>query len=135
MGYRSDVAIAYVFQHKEQVDEVLAIYQMHPFVQKHDLAKEWQVHEWGGRWGLTYTASYVKWYDSYEDVQGFEHMFDVVQQFVEERDVFLYAYRKIRIGEEDQDIEHSSDSNDPDGELTDELYDRMKLRREIETDF
>lgn len=135
MGYYSDVAIAYVFQHKEQVDEVLAIYQMHKFVQEHDLAKEWEVHDWDGRWGLTYKAIAVKWYDSYEDVQGFEHMFDVVQKFVEERDVFLYAYRKIRIGEEEQDIELSSDSNDPDGELTDELYERLGVVREIKTDF
>lgn len=135
MGYRSNVAIVYVFKHKEQVDEVLAIYQMHKFVQEYDLAKEWKVHEWNGKWGLTYTAEHVKWYDSYEDVQGFEHMFDVVQKFVEERDVFLYAYRKIRIGEEDQDIEHASDSNDPDYELLDELYDRLGVIREIRTDF
>jgi len=114
---------------------VMAIYQMHKFVQAHDLAKEWQVHDWNGMWGLTYHAESVKWYDTYEDVQGFEHMFEVVLQFVEERDVFLYAYRKIRVGEEDQDIEHGSDSNDPDHELIDELYDRFSLRRELITDF
>lgn len=135
MGYRSDVVIAYAFKTREQVNEVMAIYQMHPLVQAHDLAKEWKVHEWGGRWGLTYQAQYVKWYPSYGDVQGFEHMSDVVLQFVEERDVFLYAYRKIRIGEEEQDIELSSDNNDPDGELTDELYDRLGVIREIRTDF
>lgn len=135
MGYRSDIAIAYVFQHKEQVEEVRAIYQMHPLVQAHDLTKEWEVHDWNGKWGLTYTAAYVKWYEGYEDVQGFEHMFDVVQKFVEERDVFLYAYRKIRIGEEDQDIDTTRDDNDPDGELIDELYDRLGVVREIRTDF
>lgn len=135
MGYRSDVVLAYVFKHKEQIDEVMAIYQMHAFVQAHDLAKEWQVHEWGDKWGLTYHAEYVKWYDSYEDVQGFEHMLEVVQKFVEERDVFLYAYRKIRIGEEDQDIEQGSDSNDPDYELMDELYERVSVRRDIVTNF
>lgn len=135
MGYVSDVVLAYVFKHKEQVDEVLSIYQMHPLVQAHDLAKEWQVHEWDGKWGLTYTANHVKWYDSYEDVQGFEHMFDVVQQFVEERDVFLYAYRKIRLGEDQQDIEHGSDSNDPDHELIDELYERIGLFRELVISF
>lgn len=135
MGYRSDIAIAYVFKHKEQVDEVLAIYQMNQNVQKHDLAKEWQVHDWGGKWGLTYTAEHVKWYDDYEDVQGFEHMFDVVQRFVEERDVFLYSYRKIRVGEEDQDIEVASDNNGPDYELADELYERMGVQRELTTNF
>lgn len=135
MGYYSDVAIAYVFQHKEQVDEVLAIYQMHKFVQEHDLAKEWEVHDWNGRWGLTYCATATKWYDNYEDVQGFEHMFDVVQKFVEERDVFLYSYRKIRIGEDDTDIEYGDDCNDPDGELMYELFDRMNVRRELVISF
>jgi hypothetical protein len=135
MGYRSDVVLVYVFKHKEQIDEVLAIYRMHPLVQAHDLAKDWEVHDWNGMWGLTYQVEGTKWYDSYEDVQGFEHMFDVVQKFVEERDVFLYAYRGIRIGEEDTDIEHGSDSNDPDGELIDELYERVSLRRDIITNF
>lgn len=135
MGYRSDVVLAYVFKHKEQIDEVMAIYRMHKFVQAHDLAKDWEVHDWDGRWGLTYYAEYVKWYDTYEDVQGYEHMFDVVQKFVEERDVFLYAYRKLRIGEDDIDIEHGSDSNDPDHELIDELYERMSLQRDIITNF
>lgn len=135
MGYRSDVVLAYVFKHKEQIDEVMAIYQMHKLVQAHDLAKEWQVHDWKGKWGLTYHAESVKWYDTYEDVQGFEHMFEVVLQFVEERDVFLYAYRRIRIGEEDQDIEYAYDANDPGGELTYELYERVSLRRELITNF
>ena len=93
------------------------------------------MHDWDGKWGLTYQAEHVKWYDSYEDVQGLERMFDVVQQFVQERDVFLYAHRKIRIGEEDTDVEISIDDNDPDHELKDELYDRMGVRRELTTDF
>lgn len=135
MGYRSDVVLAYVFKHKEQIDEVLAIYQMHEFVQKYDLAKEWQVHDWNGMWGLTCQVEGIKRYDTYEDVQGYEHMFDVVQKFVEERDVFLYAYRKLRIGEQDEDIEHESDGNDPDGALIDELYERVSLRRDIITNF
>ena len=141
MGYRSDIVLAYVFKHKEQIDEVMAIYRMHPLVQQYDLAKDWEVHDWNGWWGLTYQVEGTKWYDNYEDVQGYEHMFDVVQQFVKERDVFLYAYRKIRlekpgrIGEDDTDIEYGDDSNDPDGELMYELYDRVSLRRDIVTNF
>lgn len=135
MGYRSDVIIAYVFKTKEQLDEVMAIYRMHPFVQTYDLAKEWNVHDWDGTWGLTYQVEGIKWYDNYEDVQGYEHMFDVVQQFVEERDVFLYAYRKLRIGEDDADVEGTADYYDPDGELIAELYERVSLRRDIITNF
>lgn len=135
MGHRSDVVLAYVFKHKEQIDEVMAIYRMHPLVQAHDLAKDWEVHDWNGMWGLTYQVEGTKWYDTYDDVQGYEHMFDVVQQFVEERDVFLYAYRKLRIGEDDTDIEYGDDCSDPDGELMYELYERVSLRRDIITNF
>lgn len=139
MGYRSDVVIAFAFKTREQINEVLAIYQMHEGVQAHDLAKDWSVHEWGmGEdkcFGLIYQAQYVKWYESYEDVQAFEHMRAVVEQFFEQRGDggFPFAYRKLRIGEEDNDIEHVASSCDSD--LEDTLYDRVRLRREIETDF
>jgi hypothetical protein len=135
MGYRSDVVIAFAFTSKEQIDEVMAVYRMHKLVQAHDLAKDWEVHDWNGMWGLTYQVEGTKWYDTYDDVQGYEHMFDVVQKFVEERDVFLYSYRKIRIGEDDTDIEYGDDCNDPDGELMYELYERLSVRRELITDF
>jgi len=149
MGYRSDIAIAFAFKTKEQIDEVLAIYQMQEFVQRHDLAKDWRVHDWGGVWGLTFHAESVKWYESYEDVQGYEHMLHVVKTFAEERGVdigetfedgkqdiihlFPYAYYKVRIGEEDNDLESTSVENYYG--LNGELYDRMSVRREIETNF
>lgn len=148
MGYRSDVVIAFAFKTKAQIDEVLAIYRMHPLVQKHDLAKEWQVREWGDCWGLTYQAEGIKWYPNYEDVQGFKHMRKVVQTFAEERvDVgmldedgkqqlvcmFPYAFRTLRIGEDDKDVENNEDRND--GNLEGVLWDRINLRREIETNF
>ena len=149
MGYRSDVVIAFAFQTKEQIDEVLAIYRMNQHVQKHDLGKCWNVHDWGDCWGLTYEAVSIKWYPRYEDVQGFEHMYNVEQTFAEERVdaamapdedgkqqlvcMFPYAYRKLRIGENDDDVEWHTDSND--GNLEGVLWDRINLRREIETDF
>lgn len=149
MGYRSDVVFAFAFDTKEQVDEVLAIYQMHHCVQKYDLAKEWQVHKWDNCWGLTYTAFGVKWYPSYEDVQGFEHMLSVVETFANERidvsmetdedgkqqivHMFPYACRKLRVGENDDDIEWYTTSNH--GNLEEVLCERMNLRREIETNF
>lgn len=148
MGYRSDVVYAFAFKTREQIEEVLAIYQMHQFVQKHDLVKVWATHEWDGCWGLTYQAESVKWYDGYEDVIAINHMKNVVDDFVEQRgeDVgpidndgkqevivaFPYAYRMLRIGENDDDIEHDSSSN---SNLDDELWDRLSLRREIETNF
>lgn len=134
MGYRSDVVIAFAFESKEQIDEVMAIYRMHKFVQEHGLEKEWQVHDWNGVWGLTYSAESIKWYnEAYEDVQGLEHMLTVVKQFDDEREEFNYAHRMIRIGEEDSDIESSNYSNHSD--LEEVLWGRIGLHREIRTDF
>jgi hypothetical protein len=136
MGYRSDIVIAFAFKTKEQIDEVMAVYQMHKFVQEHDLAKEWQVHDWNGVWGLTFSAVSVKWYESYEDVQGFEHMEKLVMDFAENRKEFEYAYRMIRVGEDDTDIEDEHhDKQEDDSTLSDELWDRMGLHREINTSF
>lgn len=148
MGYRSDIVIAFVFKTKDQVEEVMAIYRMHNFVQQHDLEKLWTIHDWEDCWGLTYTADNVKWYESYEDVRGLEHMKHVVQTFAEERvdvgetdqdgkqevlHLFPYAYRMMRLGENLDDVETDDDCNDR--VLEDVLYDRMTIRREIETDF
>lgn len=148
MGYRSDIVIAFTFKTKEQIDEVLAIYRMHRFVQAYNLAEEWKTHDWGECWGLTYSANSVKWYDGYEDVQGVEYMKELVETFAEERGedigpidadgkqqgivAFPYAYRKLRIGEEDDDVEQDSESN---SDLSDELWDRISLHREINTSF
>jgi hypothetical protein len=148
MGYRSDVVIAFAFKKKEQIDEVMAIYRMHPFVQAHALEEHWKIHDWDGCWGLTFHAEDVKWYPTYDDVQGFEHMLSVVKDFAEQRgqdvspinddgeqdiiSAFPYAYRKLRIGEEDGDIEREADGND---HLIDDLYERITLVRHFETNF
>ena len=134
MGYRSDIVIAFAFEKKAQIDEVLAVYQMHPTVQKYDLVKEWTVRDWDGVWGLTYSAENVKWYEGYVDVVAFEHMLVVVEAFAEERcEKFPFAYYKIRVGEELEDIATEANSND--GNLESVLYDLMSVSRSIETDF
>lgn len=136
MGYRSDVVIAFAFKSKAEADEVLAIYRMDSRVQEHDLEKEWRTHNWGAAYGLTFTATSVKWYDSYSDVQGLEHMSEVVRTFSEHRPEFEFAYRKIRIGEEDNDIESDSYNSEKEScALQDELWERMGLHREITTSF
>jgi len=136
MGYRSDIVIAFAFNNKEQIDEVLAIYRMNKLVQENELEKAWQVHDWNGVWGLTYSAESVKWYASYEDVQGLEHMEKLVMDFAENRKEFEYACRMIRVGEDDTDIEEEHhDKQEDDSTLSDELWDRMGLHREINTSF
>jgi hypothetical protein len=142
MGYRSDVVIAFAFNCKEQIDEVMAVYRMDPRVQKLGLETAWTIHEHEHEdfVFLTYAVASVKWYESYEDVQGLQHMSALVKSFDDERGrgegnlpLFPFAYRFVRIGEEDQDIE--SDSDHSDMGLMDQLWDRMSLIREINTDF
>jgi hypothetical protein len=136
MGYRSDVAIAFAFKEKEQIDEVLAIYQMRPFVSEYNLAERWTVRDWNGVWGLTFSADSIKWYDSYEDVQGLEDMVEVVKTFAEGRGTaFQYAYCKLRIGEEDDDIERVYDSNDVGSYVENVLFERISIRRELQLEF
>jgi hypothetical protein len=56
--------------------------------------------------------------------------------FSENREGFEYAYRTLRIGEDDADIEENHHGHQEDNStLSDELWDRMSLRREIETTF
>ena len=43
MGYGSDVVIAFAFDTKEQIEEVLAIYRMHQFVQRLDLEQFFEI--------------------------------------------------------------------------------------------
>jgi hypothetical protein len=136
MGYNSDVAIAFAFKEKEQIDEVLAIYQMRPFVSEHSLVEQWTVRYWNGVWGLTFSSLGSKWYDSYEDVQGLEDMIDVVKTFADERgDAFPYAHCKLRVGEDDDDTERVYEHNDAGLDLIDNLYDRMDIRRELQLEF
>jgi hypothetical protein len=80
MGYRSDILLAIVFKTKEHRDEVWAIYCMDPLVQKHDVASQWTPHD-GDFFSLWFEGNDLKWYESYEDVQAFEHLQTVAAQF------------------------------------------------------
>ena len=140
MGYRSDVVIGFAFKDKAQIDELMAVYRMDPRVQKNDLEAAWKISERDGAVFLYYAADYVKWYERYEDVQGLEYMRTLVNTFDEERGrgeggmpLFPFAFRYFRIGEEDHDVE--TDAADNDMDLMDELWERMTLRREINTNF
>jgi hypothetical protein len=141
MGYRSDVVIGFAFKDKAQIDEVMAVYRMDPRVQKNDLESAWKISEHeGGAVFLYYAADYVKWYENFDDVQGLEYMRTLVNSFDEERGrgegdlpLFPFAYRFIRIGEEDPDVE--TDASDNDMDLMEELWERMTLSREINTNF
>ena len=106
MGYRLNVAIAVAFKTREQMEEVLAVYRMHPKVQEHNVMDEWKINTDmidGDPPYMLFQGEDVKWYPNYGDVQAFEHIASVCDDFAEQRG-FEYAYRLVRIGEEDSDI-------------------------------
>ncbi len=143
MGYRSDVLLAVAVPRPQQADELMAVYAMHPLVQEYNLAKTWQRKTVGECCTvLIFEMSSATWYESYEDVQGYEHMLTLAKTFADERGVDVsnadatelgvcwpYATVKIRVGEEDKDIETDYNSND--GEMDDFVYSTFGVRREI----
>ena len=131
MGYYSEVHIAVAFQNEADMKEVIAVYAMDPRVQKHDLLKDWDVCENNV---LYLFRDYSKWYDSFEDVLGYEYLMQLVETFHEEREM-PFAYRFIRIGEEEQDIERREQHGGDDGELIEMLWERMQVVRTVETTF
>ena len=135
MGYRSDVLIAVAFKDKAQRDEVLAVYAMHPLVQKHNLTEEWTRYDKGDYPVLWYSAECVKWYEGYEDVQGIEHLIDMASDFAMERG-HPFAAINYRVGEELNDIDTTERGEaDPDGEMLSFLFDMCGIRRELTHNF
>jgi hypothetical protein len=140
MGYRSDVAIAVAFAEKQHLEEVMSVYALNMYVQKHDLLSSWEIGEYDDAWVAMYTAEEVKWYDTYEDVTGFNALGKLAKKFWEERSI-PYAYRFVRIGEEDADVEidvHESDCNGSDDNrgdrLADLLADALYVSRSVNND-
>jgi hypothetical protein len=127
MGYRSDVtALIYPDggEHSALNYNKLKLLMNTTFKELFD--------EWGGvrefsdgwEWNddvlvLQFTATSVKWYDSYPDVQRFVKFLGEVQELE-------YQYEFMRVGEEDTDIEYDS-TGDAQGYLS--------VRREIEVSF
>ena len=138
MGYRSEVLLAIAFADKAHRDEALAVYAMHPLVQKHDLLKEWKQHDYEDGethiYCLWFSDDHVKWYESYEDVQGYEYMSQVAADFSENRD-FPYAWIKYRLGENYDDTEVEELDDDKDGALRDYLWDMCSIQRSIRNEF
>ena len=134
MGYRSDVVIAVAMGSKKDLDELMAVYALNIFVQKENLMPEWEIGEYEDAWVAMYKAEQVKWYDSYDDVKGFEALTKLAETFWAERNM-PYAYRFIRIGEEANDIEISCNESEDDvqgSRLADTLADALYISTEIQ---
>ena len=132
MGYRSDVLIAVAFSNKEHRDEVWAVYCMDQRVKDNNLAEAWQTYDEGEYPVLWYEQDHVKWYESYDDVQGIEHMIEVASNFAQERGLH-YASIMLRVGEEMTDIEHNNRQTN--GDMEDFLYKLCDIERTITHNF
>ena len=138
MGYRSDIAIIVAAKTAAQADELMAIYALNPLVQETGGAKEWCRHDREGAVLFLFEKRGVKWYDDYDDVKAIEALMTLCETFAEERGaaasgeepMFPYAWRKIRIGEENGDIEELENSNDND--LEGFLWDCLGVSRSID---
>jgi len=148
MGYRSDILLAVTLRNPAQCDELMAVYAMDPLVQKHSVAEKWKKHVYDDHVALVYQGTDLKWYESYEEVQAFEHLLALAMTFGEERGfdlpndveapqvpepVFPYATAHIRIGEESEDNVMEYTENDD--FLVEILYCKAGIRREILSDF
>ena len=124
MGYRSDVSIVVAFDNLDNMKEVLAVYLLDPRVKKHDLMQHWETYQNT----LTTRPIYYlklyeqewKWYDSYEDVQGLQHLYLLAMEFAEKRN-FAIAWKEVSIGEDGAIEADEGSSNDLLQEFCDEL--------------
>ena len=128
MGYRSDVYIGVAFASVDDLREVMAVYAIDPHVQKHNLLEQWDVREDNI---LYFEETSTKWYDSYEAVQGIEHMLHLADKFHEERNMAV-AYRHLRLGEELDDAMDRYEHGGDDGTLIEKLFDGMTVTRDVE---
>jgi len=144
MGYCSDVIIA-VAVPEAAAKELAALYAMNPLVQEHNLLSQWQLYKTtcNGTPAVIfeYKADCVKWYDSFPEVQGIEHLPELAAMLHNEREEgFPAATCHIRIGEEEEDIsldytEHGGEKLDEFGEYAGELLREMYyVSREIVID-
>jgi len=104
MGYRSDV-VALMYS-KEDTPESKAIIK--EFIRQRINDNLTDYFDYDG-WGVEFRAEHWKWYESYDDIQILEKLFDEYQEaFCGGHGVDYdckYAYEFIRVGESYDDIE------------------------------
>lgn len=133
MGYRSDVIIAVAFKNREQMEEILAVYQMDEKVRTNRVIEQWKLCPEHEPPYMVFRGGSVKWYPNYEDVQGFEHIVSVCAEFEQHRG-FEFASRLVRIGEDDTDIEIDDNLSENSYDLMDFIGDCVRPVRYIECD-
>ena len=112
MGYRSTVAFVISFETKEQLDNYLAPRLLEEYIR--DERDRFERISWDDA-SVLYHVEDVKWYDHLPDVQAFTRLY---QDAVDAGG----AYRFIRVGEEDKDIEDTSGESDKVEAFQDDFY-------------
>jgi hypothetical protein len=112
MGYRSTVAFVISFKDKETLDNYLA-----PRLLDENLKNDRENFSriaWDDA-SVMYYSEDIKWYDDYEDVKALTKLYkDTIEAGG--------AYRFIRVGEEDKDIEEEYAESDTIEPFWDDFY-------------
>ena len=112
MGYRSTVAFIISFKDKETLDNYLAPRLLDEHI-KNDRDNFSRI-AWDDASAM-YHVEDVKWYDTYPDVQALTKLYkDTIEAGG--------AYRFIRVGEEDKDIEEEYAESDTTEPFWDDFY-------------
>lgn len=147
MGYQSDVVLAVAVQTRH-VDTLIAAYMVQPGTQTHDCLAAFSRKDLPEDNITLIWASFtsVKWYESYDDVQAFERIVSLCDDLAqEETGDFVASTLKLRIGENDNDVERSgsevfgawrnyTEVDDVLCKLSDTLYEFFSIRRELIVD-
>lgn len=125
MGYRSDVAYYISFKDKAQRETFInTLAQMDDKHIQNVLNDGILMRV--DRCALAAHHTDVKWYDSYEDVQAEQRIMELALEWFPDDAAFKF----VRIGEDDDDVEvHSR------GESTDAVYDKCYMIRRVETNW
>jgi hypothetical protein len=112
MGYRSTVAFVISFKDKETLDNYLAPRLLDEHI-KNDRENFSRI-AWDDA-SVMYYSEEIKWYDNYEDVIALTKLYkDTIEAGG--------AYRFIRVGEEDKDIEEEYAESDTTEPFWDDFY-------------
>jgi len=136
MGYRSDVAYTIRFVHEDDTNNKQSFYVFLAEAKANAATApcfgeqgwaEFQIDEADFR--INFACNYVKWYETYADVQCHEALINLANEWVNDEDNHSdIAYMFVRIGEESDDIEERFGGENY-------QFDWVQIRRTIERDW
>lgn len=107
MGYRSDVGYVIRFKNMDTMKRFVAVHAIDEHTR--EALEDCKVYIGPSPPELHFDANYVKWYESFDDVQAHESLLSFLDDNGSEYDA---GYKFVRIGEEDDDIEQRYGGSD-----------------------